>query len=349
MLFPPPNHENRDNPIGSSFALTVIAVFVQGLSRFGYSLLIGNLMGTQMLGQVNLVISLGLFLVLLWPQASGTAASKYIAMARGRTDPGEQASVARYAARSATVGMAVLAVVAVMVAGFSLHLPLSYVLSAGLLVIALSAYNFVRGVRTGNNQFVATALWDCISSFITLTLLLLVLLGDFSPLLLLPLCIGYLSYALPAWPVRRGTPLPRALKSEILRFTAWGSINIVTASGLLQLSMMLGQYFDDDVALGQYSAAVTIATPASMLSSSMLVALSPAIARMFTAGDHRGMKTQLDAIMRTMVLVFLPVFGIGILWSGLIINTLYRARAEEFAGAVPLLIVLFFAHAEDAA
>ena len=43
ILFPPPNHENRDNPIGSSFALTVVAVFVQGLSRFGYSLLIGNM------------------------------------------------------------------------------------------------------------------------------------------------------------------------------------------------------------------------------------------------------------------------------------------------------------------
>ncbi|MBX7555774.1 hypothetical protein K1Y78_49865, partial [Streptomyces sp. tea 10] len=46
ILFPPPNHENRDNPIGSSFALTVIAVFVQGLSRFGYSLLVGNILGS---------------------------------------------------------------------------------------------------------------------------------------------------------------------------------------------------------------------------------------------------------------------------------------------------------------
>lgn len=343
MLFPPPNYENKDNPLGSSFVLTVIAVFVQGLSRFGYSLLIGNLMGTEVLGQVNLVISLGLFLVLLWPQGSGNAASKYIAMARGKDDPGEQASVALYTSRSAAVGMAVLAVVAVVVASASLDLPVSYAISASLLVMALSAYNFVRGVRTGNNQFVTTALWDCISSFITLTLLLLVLLGGFSPLLLLPLCIGYLCYAVPGWPVRGGTPLPRALRSEILRFTGWASINIVTAAGLLQLSMMLGQHFDDDAALGRYSAAVTIATPASMLSSSMLVALSPAMARMFTAGDHRGMKTQLDSIMRTMVLVFLPVFGVGILWAEPLIHTLYRARAAEFAGAVPMLIVLFFA------
>ena len=84
ILVPPPTHENRDNPIGSSFALTVIAVFVQGLSRFGYSLLVGNILGSEILGRVNLAISLALFLVLLWPQASGNAAAKFIAMARGQ-------------------------------------------------------------------------------------------------------------------------------------------------------------------------------------------------------------------------------------------------------------------------
>ena len=97
ILFPPPNHENKDNPIGSSFVLTVVAVFAQGLSRFGYSLLIGNMLGSEILGQINLTISLALFLVLLWPQASGNAASKFIAMARGQQDREKQLSVAAYA------------------------------------------------------------------------------------------------------------------------------------------------------------------------------------------------------------------------------------------------------------
>ena len=79
------------------------------------------------------------------------------------------------------------------------------------LVVALSAYNFVRGVRTGNNQFVTTAVWDCISSGVTLTLLLLVLLGGFTPLLLLPLSLGYLIYAIPGWPRTSGGPLPLSL------------------------------------------------------------------------------------------------------------------------------------------
>ena len=107
--------------------------------------------------------------------------------------------------------------------------------------------------------------------------------------------------------------------------------------------MMLGKHYDTPAAVGQYSAAVSIATPASMLSSSMLVALAPAVARMFTAGDMAGMKRQLDSILRVMVLMFLPVFGVGILWAPYVIHVLYNARAEEFTGAVPLLIVLFFA------
>ena len=108
ILFPPPNHENRDNPLGSSFALTVIAVFVQGLSRFGYSLLVGNMLGSEILGQVNLAISLALFLVLLWPQASGNAASKFIAMARGQQHREEQLSVAVYTSRTAALASACL-------------------------------------------------------------------------------------------------------------------------------------------------------------------------------------------------------------------------------------------------
>ena len=343
ILFPPPNHENRDNPIGSSFLLTVVAVFVQGLSRFGYSLLVGNLLGSEVLGQVNLTISLALFLTLLWPQASGNAASKFIAMARGQQNREQQLSVAVYTSRSAALAAAVLSVAGVLVATHFLRLPASYALSAGLLVLALSAYNFVRGVRTGNNQFVTTAVWDCLSSGVTLTLLLLVLLGGFTPLLLLPLSLGYLLYAVPGWPRTSGGPLPRALKREITTFTAWAAVNIITASGLLQLSMILGKHYDTPAAVGQYSAAVSIATPASMLSSSMLVALAPAVARMFTAGDLPGMRRQLDSILRIMVLAFLPVFGVAILWAEPIIHLLYNARAAEFTDAAPLLVVLFFA------
>ncbi|MFI7484034.1 lipopolysaccharide biosynthesis protein [Kocuria sp. M1R5S2] len=339
ILFPPPNHENTDNPLGSAFALTVVAVFVQGLSRFGYSLLVGRLMGAETLGEVNLTISLALFLVLLWPQASGTAASKFIAMARGREDRRAQAATASFTATSAAAGMAVLSVSAVLYAAFVLELSWGYALSSGLLVLSLSAYNFVRGVRTGNNQFVTTTAWDTISSFLTLTLLLLVLLAGWHWVLLLPLITGYAVYALPSWPRRSGSRLSPAQRREILVFTAWGSAHIVAASGLMQLSLVIGDGFDTKAAVGLYASAVALATPASMLSGAMITALSPSVARMFAAGDTAGLTRAVDGILRTMVTVFLPVFGVGILWA----EPVLLIFGEEYRAAEPLLVLLFFA------
>ncbi|MFI7741852.1 lipopolysaccharide biosynthesis protein [Kocuria rhizosphaericola] len=339
ILFPAPNHANTDNPLGSAFALTVVAVFVQGLSRFGYSVLVGRLLGQETLGEVNLTISLALFLVLLWPQASGTAASKFIAMARGRQDPQGQAATASFTAASASAGMALLSVSAVLYAAFVLELSWGYAVSAGLLVLSLSAYNFVRGVRTGNNQFVTTTAWDTISSFLTLTLLLLVLLAGWHWALLLPLITGYAVYALPSWPRRTGARLDPVRRREILVFTTWGSAHIVAATGLMQLSLVIGDGFATKAEVGLYAAAVALATPASMLSGAMLTALSPSVARMFSSGDTAGLARQVDVILRTMVTVFLPVFGVGILWAEPVLLIFGR----EYQEAESLLVVLFFA------
>ncbi|ALU39411.1 hypothetical protein AS188_06205 [Kocuria flava] len=339
-LFPAPNHENTDNPLGSAFALTVLGVFVQGLSRFGYSVLVGRLMGQEALGEVNVVISLAMFLILLWPQATGSAASKFVAMARGRQDRDGQAAVAAFTARSAAAGAGALGASAVLLGAFLLGLSWAHALSAGLLVLAMSGYYFARGVRTGNNQFVTSTLWDALSSFVTLTLLVLVLLGGWHWALLLPLATGYLCFALPSWPRGpAGRPDP-ALRREILVFTGWGSAHLVAASGLMQLSVIIGKTVDTDAALGLYSAAVSLATPASMLSSAMLIALSPSVARMFAAGDTAGLTRQVDTILRTMVTVFLPVFGVGILWAEPVLLVVF---GREFVGAEHLLVILFFA------
>lgn len=340
ILFPPPNHENTDNPLGSAFALTVLAVFVQGLTRLGYSILVGRLLGQQALSDVTTVIALASLLVLLWPQAGGTTVSKFTAMARSRQDPAEQAAVGAFAARNVAAATTVLAVVAAVWAAFSLHLPWHYAVSAGMLLIALSAYNFVRGVRTGNNQFVTTTAWDTISSVISLTSLSLVLLAGWTPWLLAPLILGYLSYALPAWPRRSSTALDPALRREMLVFTAWTSAHLLTSTGLLQLSVIIGRTVDDSDAHGLYAAAVALATPASMLSGSMLTALSPSVARMYGSGDLEGLRSQVDRIMRIMVTVFLPVFAVGIFWADTLLRVVY---GPKFVEGAPMLVLLFAA------
>lgn len=338
-LFPPPNHENTDNPLGSAFALTVLAVFVQGLSRFGYSVLVARLLGQDALGDVNLIISLALFCVLLWPQACGTAAAKFIAMARGREDPQQQLATAWTVVLSAITGALVVGVGACVYAAAVLHLSPAHALSAGALVLALALYYVAKGVRTGNNQFVTTTAWDTISSFTTLTLLVLVLWGNWHWALLLPLVLGYVLYALPALPSRPDVQLDPGIRREILRFTGWSSAHLLAASGLLQLSVVLAGMFSP-ATLGLYAAAVALATPASMLSSAMLTALSPSVARLHAAGGSAELTAQVDRILRTMVVVFLPVFGVGALWAGPLLGLVF---GPAFRAAEPLLVVLFLA------
>lgn len=340
MLFPAPNHTNVDNPLGSAFALTVTGVLVQGLARFGYSFLVVHLMGVQANGQVAFMISVATLLVLAWPQATGTAAAKYIAMARGRGDPVAQAAVAAYTARLVGASTVVLGAAATLWVGFSAGFSWVPALSTGLLVIALGAYAFVRGVRTGNNQFVTTTVWDMISSVVTLGLLAVVLVAGWEPVLLLPLCLGYLLYALPSWPRPSPVALDATTRRAVVGFTGWGSVQLLAASGLLQLSVVLGRTHDTLTALGLYAIAVSVATPASMLSGAMLTALAPAVARRYAAGDRVGLAGEVDRVMRIMVTVFLPVFGLLILWAGPVLAVLFGARG---APAEPLLVVLLLA------
>lgn len=340
MLFPGPNHGNADNSIGSAAALTVVGVFVQGLSRFGYSILVARLLGKEVLGEVNLTLSLAVFMVLLWPQASGTAAAKFIAMARGREDRAGHLGAASFAAASSFAGAALLGSAAVAYAALVLDLTWAHALSAGLLVVCLGAYNFTRGVRAGNNHFATMAVWDMLSSFVTLTLLTLVLFAGWHWALLLPLAIGYSVFAAPAWPRRSRTRPDAGTRREILGFTAWGSAYLLAVSGLLHLSVVLGHTYASAEALGLYTAAVALATPASMLSGAMMAALSPSVAQMFAGGRTAELTGQVDLILRTMVTLFLPIFGVGALWAEPVLVLVYGA---EFRGAAPLLVILFFA------
>ncbi|MFI7494008.1 lipopolysaccharide biosynthesis protein [Kocuria sp. M4R2S49] len=107
----------------------------------------------------------------------------------------------------------------------------------------------------------------------------------------------------------------------------------------MQLSLVIGDGFATKAEVGLYAAAVALATPASMLSGAMLTALSPSVARMFSSGDTAGLARQVDVILRTMVTVFLPVFGVGILWAEPVLLIFGR----EYQEAESLLVVLFFA------
>lgn len=339
-LFPAEAVEGSPPRIASAFVLTVAGVFVQGLSRLGYSILVGRLLGAEALGDVGSVIALASVLVLLWPAASGNAVSKFVALASGENDPATARASARFSGVHAVVAGVLLGAVAALVVTWYFRLPWHAAASAALLVLSMSGYNYARGLRVGRRHFESAALWDAVTSLLTLTLLTGVLLARWSSVLLLPLVAGYLLYAVSAWPGGRGGRLPAARRREIVRFTAWSSLNILAAGGLLQLSIVVARQWSTPAELGWYAAAVQLATPASMLSGALMTAIAPTIVRHYAVGDMEGLRRQLDAIMRMAVAFFLPLFAVAILWSPVIIVVVY---GTAFRDGAPLLAILLLA------
>lgn len=313
---------------------------MQGLTRLGYSILVGRVLGPAALGELASVLALASFLVLFWPAAGGNAAGKFIAMARGEGNLGSARSTQRFVAVSSAIGGAILGVVACFVVTFQFGTGWFAGLMAGALTLSLAGYNFSRGLRVGYGHFRTTALWDIIASTTSLTLLTGVLVAGWHGLLLAPLITGYAIFAISAWPYGRVERLNAGRRREILRFTAWSSLNIMAAGGLLQLSIVLARQWSGVAELGYYSAAVQLATPASMLSSAMLTAMGPPLVTRYAAGDVVGMRHELGRIMNITVAFFMPLFAIGVFWAQ---TVMFIVFGSEFVSGAAYLGLLFIA------
>lgn len=348
-LFPEPVLAQDSSQIGSAFGFTVVGVFVQGLTRLAYSILVGRMLGPAALGDLASVLALASFLVLFWPSAGGNAAGKFIAMARGEKDLAVARATEHFVAVSSAIGGAILGVAASLVVVVQFEAGWVAGLMGGALTLALAGYNYSRGLRVGYGHFRATALWDTIGSLISLTLLTGILVAGWNAALLAPLIIGYGVFAVSAWPSRAAQKLSTERRRDILRFTAWSSLNIMAAGGLLQLSIVLARQWSGEAELGFYSAAVQLATPASMLSSAMITAMGPSLVTRYAAGDLVSMRRVLEKIMNFTVAFFMPMFALGTFWASQLMIIIFGAEFMEGAVYLGLLFIAVSATSFNAA
>lgn len=348
-LFPEPVLAQDSSQIGSAFGFTVVGVFVQGLTRLAYSILVGRMLGPAALGDLASVLALASFLVLFWPSAGGNAAGKFIAIARGEKDLGTARATEHFVAVSSAIGGAILGVAACLIVVAQFEAGWFAGMMAGALTLALASYNYSRGLRVGYGHFRATALWDTIASLLSLTLLTGVLVAGWDAALLAPLVIGYAVFATSAWPARSVQKLDAARRGDILRYTAWSSLNIMAAGGLLQLSIVLARQWSGEAELGFYSAAVQLATPASMLSSAMITAMGPSLVTHYAAGDLVSMRRILEKIMNFTVAYFMPMFALGTFWASQVMIIIFGADFIEGAIYLGLLFIAVSATSFNAA
>lgn len=326
-------------------ALSTGSVAVQGLLRFLYSLIVGRLLGPVWLGVVNSSISLAQLLSFVGPAGIGNAATTFVARARGAGDAELVTAMTRFLSRVTLVVSTVLAAAAALLTVL-LFAPGDWLTPGlvALLTFALSAYTFVRGIYFATGRVDRALFWDVVTSVSGLALLVGVVALRWNALLLLPLTICYGVYAIAGWPRRTGG-VPRLTaehRREIVEFIAWTSIAALTTGGFLQLSMVIARAIGSPAEAGEYAAALSLATPATMIGSILSITIMPTMAHAVGREDHGSLRRQTDLTTRILILLLGLAYGCLILASRPLVAVLFGSRFQAADVILPILMAASF-------
>lgn len=337
-----------DQPTGHSIwhrtALGTIGVGVQGLLRFLVSLFVGHIGGPSVLGVVQSAVSTALLLALLWPTTTGSAASKFIARARGAGDHGEVRSVGAHLSKRTRQAAILLAAASIPIWIAVDGGDVGGGLCVAALLLGYAGYSFTRGLQFGAGQIPRATMWDLTSAGLGLVgVLIALVLGARGATLLLPLALSYGIYAFAGWPWgAHGRPSPD-LRREMDGFVAIGVAGTIASTGLLQLSVIVARLIDTKANVGQYSAAFNLATPASLLAGALSLALFPSMAEAWGRGDRAGFRAQTDQATRALVVTMVTMLGGIAVASRFIVAVIWGTRYSAAADLLPILVAAVLA------
>ncbi len=297
--------------------LATAGTLIQGLARFGYTIVVGRVLGAETLGQVSGLIALSVFVSLFWPTGAGVAASRFVP--RDAQDGSDAHSSLPFLVREFLISVPLLAV-GTLAAALVIVPDIAVGLSAVALAIAFSAYAFTRGAALGQARFLRIAIADAATSVLAIALLLAVVLGSLPWATLLPLATGYAVFAWVCWP-HGGRPTRRSSR-EMTKFIFFNSLAQLSTGGALQIAMVAARVYDTPTEAGLFAAAFSLATPASMLALSVNQVLVPHIARLNSVDPEQSHRSN-----RRMTLI--ATAGFGVLFASLI-------------ALAPLLLELFY-------
>lgn len=326
-----------DAPVATQTVLSTVGVLVQGLVRFVFSVTVGNVLGKAALGAANSAISLALFSSLLFPSAAAQTATKFIARARGKGAYREAQAIAAYLAGWSVAASVLLGVLGALAAPFLLDIGTAQAAMTGALVVAYSGYMLIRGILFGSGLVRRATFWDVLSSLAAVLSLALVIAFRWDALILAPLVLCYGLYVLANLPSRSGGSVPPELRREMRGFLGLSLTNSLAVGGLLQLSMVGAQYWDPRDA-GLFAAALTLATPASLVSRSISLVLLPSLSTAYGRGDHDSVRHQTDVSTRALSLLSLATFGPLMLVSPMLIALLFPSGFDGAEVLLPILL-----------
>ncbi|HKN98831.1 MAG TPA: hypothetical protein VJX10_17050 [Pseudonocardiaceae bacterium] len=342
-------HQVRlDEPLRTSLArggvYSTIGLAAQGVLRFATSFLVGHLAGKSELGVVASAIATALTLAVLWPTSTGSAASKFLARARGAGKPDEARSIAAHL-RTRTAQTALFLGAASIPIWIVLdHGAWQDALAVAALTVAYSAYSFTRGIQFGAGQVQRATSWDVTSVVLGLAgLAALLLAGVRGTVLVLPLVFTYGLYAVAGWPYAgQGKPV-RERRRELDVFVVLGAVGSLASTGFLQLSQIAAKLAGGNASAGQYAAALSLATPASLLAGSLSLVLLPSLSEAWGRADLDGFRAQTDRATKGLAVVMVAIFGTIIVCSRLIVGVIWGSRFAGAENILPILVVALLA------
>ncbi|HVL84625.1 MAG TPA: hypothetical protein VM367_10145 [Pseudonocardia sp.] len=337
-----------DAPTRTSFAragaLSTVGLLAQGFLRFAAAFLVGRIAGGAELGVLASAIATATILSLLWPTTTGSAASKFLAGARGAADRAEVSATAAHLRRRTVETTTLLASVSVPVWLLLDGGSWAGAASVAALTVAYSGYSFTRGVQFGVGQVPRAIGWDVTSVALGLAALAALLLaGVRGPALVLSLVLAYAAYTVAGWPYGVAGRPARQRRRELDGFVALGVIGSLASTGFLQLSQIAARLVGGDAAAGQYAAALYLATPASMLAASLSLVLLPSLAETWGRGDERGFHAQTDRAMRAFSVLVVGIFGSIVLCSRALVELVWGAEFSRAADLLPVLVAAVLA------
>lgn len=323
----------------------IVGTASQGGLRFLCNMLVGRIAGPAALGVFASAISVALLLSLLWPTSIGSAASKFLARSRGAGDSQGTRAVAAHLARRSLQVTAFLVVVAAIL-WWRVYEPGAgpmEVISVVLLLAGYSGYAFTRGVQYGVGQVRRGTQWDVISSVLGLLgMVVLLVAGVRDLVLLLPLAASYGIYTVACWPHgashRTNRLVDIRLRREIDGFITLAAVGSLVSSGFLQLAMITARSSVPLHEAGMFAAALTLATPASLLAGSLSLVLFPTMAEAWGRGRMDQFRVQTDLATKGLFSVMVGIFGALALCSRLIVSLLWGDRYADSAAVLPILL-----------
>jgi len=334
------------DPAGTGAAkkgvLSTVSIGLQGGTRFVSNWLIGNgvekAIREALAGLVFTASSLALFLSTLWPSTAQSAASKFIARARGRGDDAEINAVTRHLAGRVLLVTGALAVLAPVIWMVLFDGAAWEGLCISAMLITVSTSQFSRGVHFGAGQIARGTKIDLVTSAIGIggTALLLAL-GVRNLTLTLPLTVALGVYSLLCWPwTAHGRP-DKALRGEIDKFVTFGSAGSIASAGMLQVSQ-LNTSGISKAAAASYGAALQLVTPMSLITAALTLVLYPSMAEAHGAGDADRLRDQTDLATRSFLAVMLPLLGALAIASRIVIAA-WKPDFAAGANALPAFCV----------